>query len=109
MASQGTKFAVGLFITCGMITAILAVIWFGMSRYLVEGQYYAVYFNESVQGLQKDSPVKYQISNQYTPLSVNILTSVTVTPLLEINSEPKLKLAGSLEIFSISPVQSLFV
>lgn len=60
MASQRTKLAVGLFVACGISIALLAIIWLGMSRYLEEGQYYVTYFNESVQGLQKDAPAKYR-------------------------------------------------
>ncbi|MFH1242859.1 MAG: MlaD family protein [Pseudomonadota bacterium] len=60
MASQKTKLAVGAFVASGIIITVLAVIWLGMSRFLEKGQYYATYFNESVQGLQKDSPVKYR-------------------------------------------------
>ncbi len=60
MASQKTKLAVGLFVTSGIIIALLAVFLLGMSRFLEKGQYYVTYFNESVQGLQKDSPVKYR-------------------------------------------------
>ncbi len=60
MASQKTKFAVGLFVATGIGVASLAIIWLGMSRYLEKGQYYVSYFNESVQGLEIDSPVKYR-------------------------------------------------
>jgi len=60
MASQRTKFALGLFITCGIGIAFFAVIWLGMSRFFEKGQYYATYFNESVQGLDVESPVKYR-------------------------------------------------
>jgi phospholipid/cholesterol/gamma-HCH transport system substrate-binding protein len=60
MASQKTKLAVGAFVASGIILTVLAVIWLGMSRFLEKGQYYATYLNESVQGLQKDSPVKYR-------------------------------------------------
>ncbi|UCD78736.1 MAG: MCE family protein [Desulfobacterales bacterium] len=60
MASQRTKFAVGLFLTCGMVFAILIIIWLGMSRFLEEGRHYVTYFDESVQGLNIDSPVKYR-------------------------------------------------
>ncbi len=60
MASQKTKLAVGAFVTSGIILTVLAIIWLGMSRFLEKGQYYATYLNESVQGLQKDSPVKYR-------------------------------------------------
>ncbi len=60
MASQKTKFTVGLFVFFGIVIAILAVVWLGMSRFLEKGKYYAIYFNESVQGLDIDSPVKYR-------------------------------------------------
>ncbi|MFH1350066.1 MAG: MlaD family protein [Pseudomonadota bacterium] len=60
MASQKTKFAVGLFVAGGMGIALLAFIWLGMSRFFEKGQHYAAYFNESVQGLDIDSPVKYR-------------------------------------------------
>ena len=60
MASQKTKFALGLFVTCGIGMVFLAVIWLGMSRYFKNGRYYATYFNESVQGFNVDSPVKYR-------------------------------------------------
>lgn len=60
MASKKTKFTVGLFVAGGIGIVLLTIIWLGMSRFLEKGQYYATYFNESVQGLIKDSPVKYR-------------------------------------------------
>jgi len=60
MASQKTKFTVGLFVASGITITLMAVIWLGMSRYLEKGNFYAAYFNESVQGLSKDAPVKYR-------------------------------------------------
>jgi phospholipid/cholesterol/gamma-HCH transport system substrate-binding protein len=60
MASIKTKFTVGLFVMIGLAIAIVAIIWVGKSHYLEEGQYYIAYFDESVQGLEKDSPVKYR-------------------------------------------------
>jgi phospholipid/cholesterol/gamma-HCH transport system substrate-binding protein len=60
MASQKTKFAVGLFLVCGMVFAVLVILWLGMSRFLEKGRYYVTYFDESVQGLNIDSPVKYR-------------------------------------------------
>ncbi len=60
MASQKTKFTVGLFVFFGITIAVVAFLWLGMSRFLEKGQYYAIYFNESVQGLDIDSPVKYR-------------------------------------------------
>ncbi len=60
MINQKAKFYVGLFIAGGIGLAIVAIILLGMNRFLEKGQFYAVYFNESVQGLKIDSPVKYR-------------------------------------------------
>ena len=60
MASQKTKFAVGLFVISGISISLAAIIWLGMSRYLEKGHFYTAYFNESVQGLSRDAPVKYR-------------------------------------------------
>ena len=74
MASQKTKFVVGLFLVCGIGIALLAFIWLGMSRYFEKGKFYVTYFNESVQGLDKDSPVKYR------GVSVGRVQSIGVAP-----------------------------
>ncbi len=60
MTDKKTKFWVGLFVAGGLAIAVVAIIWLGMSRFFEKGSYYAVYFNESVQGLAIDSPVKYR-------------------------------------------------
>jgi phospholipid/cholesterol/gamma-HCH transport system substrate-binding protein len=74
MPSQKTKFIVGLFLTGGTGIILLAVIWLGTSRYLEEGQLYVTYFNESVQGLDKDSPVKYR------GVAIGRVLKITVAP-----------------------------
>lgn len=60
MATVRTKFTVGLFMLVGIAMVMVTVIWLGLSHYLEKGQLYAAYFDESVQGLDKDSPVKYR-------------------------------------------------
>jgi phospholipid/cholesterol/gamma-HCH transport system substrate-binding protein len=60
MASQRTKLAVGLFLVAGTAIAIVAFIWLGVTRYFESGYLYVTYFNESVQGLERASPVKYR-------------------------------------------------
>ncbi len=60
MINRKAKFFVGLFIATGISLAVIAIIVLGMNRFLEKGQFYAVYFNESVQGLIIDSPVKYR-------------------------------------------------
>jgi len=74
MASQRTKFTLGLFVICGIGMIFSAVIWLGMSRYYKNGHYYTTYFNESVQGLDVDSPVKYR------GVSVGRVERISVAP-----------------------------
>jgi phospholipid/cholesterol/gamma-HCH transport system substrate-binding protein len=52
--------ALGLFVTVGVILGVAAIIWVGASKYFEKGSRYVTYFNESVQGLQQDSAVKYR-------------------------------------------------
>lgn len=60
MATLKTKFSVGLFLILGIALVIFGIIWLGLSNYLEKGRYFVAYFNESVQGLDVDSPVKYR-------------------------------------------------
>jgi phospholipid/cholesterol/gamma-HCH transport system substrate-binding protein len=60
MARKTSKFMVGLFTTLGVILGVIAIIWIGASNYFEKGARYVTYFDESVQGLQKDSAVKYR-------------------------------------------------
>lgn len=74
MATLKTKFAVGLFVIIGISMAVVAIIWFGASHYFEKGKYYVAYFDESVQGLDKDSPVKYR------GVSIGRVHSIGVAP-----------------------------
>jgi phospholipid/cholesterol/gamma-HCH transport system substrate-binding protein len=74
MATLKTKFMVGLFVVIGFSLAAVAVVWLGMSNYFEEGQYYVAYFDESVQGLDKDSPVKYR------GVTIGSVNSIGVAP-----------------------------
>jgi phospholipid/cholesterol/gamma-HCH transport system substrate-binding protein len=74
MATVKTKLAVGLFVVAGFIMVIFTVIWLGMSNYLEKGKFYVAYFDESVQGLDRDSPVKYR------GVSIGKVYSIGVAP-----------------------------
>lgn len=74
MASLRTKLSVGIFVVFGIIISFISIIWLGLSHYLEQGQYYVAYFDESVQGLDKDSPVKYR------GVSVGRVDSINVAP-----------------------------
>lgn len=60
MTSLQTKFKVGLFVILAFFFFVVTVIWMGVTGYLDKGRLYAIYFNESVQGLDRDAPVKYR-------------------------------------------------
>jgi phospholipid/cholesterol/gamma-HCH transport system substrate-binding protein len=60
MARRTSKFMIGLFVTIGILIGMVAVVWLGASKYFEKGATYVTYFDESVQGLQLDSAVKYR-------------------------------------------------
>jgi phospholipid/cholesterol/gamma-HCH transport system substrate-binding protein len=110
MASQRTKFAVGLFVACGIGITLMAIIWLGMSRYLEKGNFYAAYFDESVQGLSKDSPVKYR------GVSIGRVESIKVAPdskliqvLLKIESNQALDRSIIAQLKDVGITGSMFV
>lgn len=74
MPSLRTQFTVGLFVAIGMALAVVAFVWLGISRYWEGGRLYATYFDESVQGLNKDSPVKYR------GVSIGRVSAIDVAP-----------------------------
>ena len=60
MARKTTKFRLGLFVTVGILIGVAFIIWVGAAKYFERGTVYTTYFDESVQGLQLDSSVKYR-------------------------------------------------
>lgn len=51
---------VGLFVIVGVLIGVAVIIWLGAAKYFQKGARYVTYFDESVQGLQIDSRVKYR-------------------------------------------------
>lgn len=60
MAKRQARFLTGLFVIVGALIGVVAVVWLGASKYFEKGTMYVTYFDESVQGLQVDSEVKYR-------------------------------------------------
>src|SRR5512137_2817307 len=102
MAKKKHYFIVGLFVLIGLIIGVALIIWLSTSQYLQKGKVYATYFDESVQGLQIDSSVKYR------GVDIGIVDKIRVAPdfrhieiIMKINYEgnldntiAKLKMAG---------------
>lgn len=110
MASRKTKFTVGLFVVCGVTFALLAIIWLGMSRIFSKGQHYSTYFNESVQGLDPESPVKYR------GVSIGRVSRIDVAPdsklievVLKIESGQVLETDMVAQLKSVGITGSMFV
>ena len=75
MAKKTRKyFVVGLFVTLALLIAATTIIWINASRYFEQGSMYVTFFNESVQGLSKDSEVKYQ------GVKVGRVTDIRIAP-----------------------------
>jgi len=67
-------FIVGLFVTIGFLLLAGVIIWIGASKYFQEGEMYVTFFKESVQGLNKDSEVKYQ------GVKVGLVEEIAIAP-----------------------------
>jgi len=74
MAKKYSQFLLGLFVTFGLLLGLVLIIWLGAARYFEKGDLYAIYFDESVQGLQTDSSVKYR------GVEVGRVVSISVAP-----------------------------
>jgi phospholipid/cholesterol/gamma-HCH transport system substrate-binding protein len=110
MASQKTKFAVGLFVAMGITLAILVTIWLGMSRFLQKGRFYVTYFDESVQGLDVDSPVKYRGVFTGRVESIGVAPdSKLIKVILKIESGQKLDQNIVAQLKSVGITGSMFV
>jgi len=92
MASRASKFLLGLFVIVGTLIAVIIIIWIGAADFFMSGSTYVTYFDESVQGLQADSAVKYR------GVEVGKVKSINVAPdyrLIEVVM--KVKLAEDLQ------------
>ncbi|MEJ5286826.1 MAG: hypothetical protein CH6_1595 [Candidatus Kapaibacterium sp.] len=53
------NFFIGLFVVVGFVLIGFGFIWFGASKFFKENVYYVTYFEGSVEGVTKGTPVKY--------------------------------------------------
>lgn len=60
MSAKTSKFFIGLFVLVGILIGVGLIVWIGASKYFQKGSTYVTFFDESVQGLQMDSSVKYR-------------------------------------------------
>jgi phospholipid/cholesterol/gamma-HCH transport system substrate-binding protein len=60
MSTRSSKFLIGLFVIIGTLICAGIIIWIGAAGIFMKGSIYTTYFDESVQGLQVDSAIKYR-------------------------------------------------
>ena len=103
MASRASKFLIGLFVITGTMIAVIIIIWVGAADFFMSGSTYVTYFDESVQGLQADSAVKYRgvevgkvksISVAPDDRLIEVVMKVDLTEDLQSNTETQLRTAG---------------
>ena len=103
MAKKTTNFLIGLFVILGGILGVIAIIWVGATSYFQKGDTYIAYFDESVQGLQVDSGVKYrgvevgrveQIMVAPDNRLIGVIMKVNLRDDLQQNTVAQLKAAG---------------
>jgi phospholipid/cholesterol/gamma-HCH transport system substrate-binding protein len=100
MATKRPVFTVGIFIIISVIVGVSAVVWVGASKYFQKGTIYVTFFDESVQGLQIDSKVKYQ------GVDIGWVTKIGVAPdnkLVEVTM--KINFKGDLEHNSVAKLE----
>ena len=101
MSVRSSKFLIGLFVIVGVLIFAGIIIWVGAARLFVKGSQYAVYFDESVQGLQVDSAIKYR------GVEIGKVQSIDVAPdyrLIEVNM--KIDLEGDLHNQTIASLKT---
>ncbi|RJO66045.1 MAG: MCE family protein [Myxococcales bacterium] len=84
MSAEAYKFKVGLFVVGGAALMAVALIWLGASKFFSATNDYVTYINESVQGLDVGSAVKFM------GVSVGTTTEIKIAPdgqLVEVRME----------------------
>lgn len=93
-------FMIGLFVMVSVLILLGAIIWLGANKFFKQNTYYVTYFENSVEGLETGSPVKYQgvpvgtISNidlapdgKLVEVTVQIGSNIDITDSMRIKPE----------------------
>jgi phospholipid/cholesterol/gamma-HCH transport system substrate-binding protein len=88
MVSNTTKLWVGIFVLSGTFILLAAILWLSTSHFYKKGKLYAAYFDESIQGLEVGSTVKYRGISVGRVRSINIAeNSRYIEVIMEINND----------------------
>ncbi|MFZ1979832.1 MAG: MlaD family protein, partial [Smithella sp.] len=101
MSARSSKFLIGLFVIIGALMCAAITIWIGAAGVFTKGSLYTTYFDESVQGVQVDSAIKYR------GVEIGKVQSIKVAPdyrLIEVVM--KIDLEGDLQKQTIAALTS---
>jgi phospholipid/cholesterol/gamma-HCH transport system substrate-binding protein len=105
MSQRVSRTKVGVFVLVGLLMALGSIVWLGAVRYLQGGQYYVTFFNESVQGLQRDSVVKYRGVDVGRVVDIRVAPDyklIEVVMLIRFTGEPEKDLVAQLRSVGIT-------
>ncbi len=71
---KSSSFLIGIFILTGLVLLVGFILWMGATQFFKEYDYYTTYFNESIQGLEAGSSIKY------LGVSCGMVDEVSVAP-----------------------------
>ncbi len=74
MANEARTFRVGVFLLVGILLLVAVVMLFFASRYFSDTRRYVTYFSESIQGLDRNAPVKF------SGLQVGRVSAIRIAP-----------------------------
>lgn len=87
MSKAANKTMIGAFVLGAVALAVIAVLIFGSGKFFTTKQYYELYFQGSVQGLDLGSPVMFRgvkigsvtdVSLQFNPKELTLYIPVTI-------------------------------
>jgi phospholipid/cholesterol/gamma-HCH transport system substrate-binding protein len=101
MARQKTNLIIGLFVILGVLMGVAAIIWVGATSYFLKGKTYISYFDESVEGLQINSTVKFR------GVDVGLVESIRVAPdTRHIGVVMKINMEGDLQKTAVAQLKA---
>lgn len=100
MVRRLSNFKIGLFVVFGTLLGVAAIVWISASDFFQKTTTFVTYFDESVQGLDVDSSVKYR------GVEIGRVSKISVAPdntMIEVLM--KVHLAGALELEAVAQLK----
>ncbi|KMY68446.1 hypothetical protein AAU61_01875 [Desulfocarbo indianensis] len=107
MSPKVSRFKVGVFVLIGLAMAAGSIVWLGAVRYFQAGRTFVTFFNESVQGLQRDSVVKYRGVEVGRVVGIRVAPDyklIEVVMHIQFHGEPEQEIVAQLKTVGITGI-----